>query len=87
MNKINFAVTQGDVDIENVLVSEKISSSEKKYKYFFGYFDNNHKVTPWHIMHQKMSTYLKRYDRKTKWMYFFINDDDLLQKYNTIWDK
>ena len=46
MNKINFAVTQGDVDIENVLVSEKISSSEKKYKYFFGYFDNNHKVTP-----------------------------------------
>ena len=38
-------------------------------------------------MHQKMSAYLKRYDRKTKWMYFFINDDDLLQKYNTIWDK
>ena len=34
-----------------------------------------------------MSAYLKRYDRKTKWMHFFINDDDLLQKYNTIWDK
>ena len=38
-------------------------------------------------MHQKMSAYVKRYDRKTKWMYFFIKDDDLLQKYNTIWDK
>ena len=24
---------------------------------------------------------------KTKWMYFLIEDDDLLEKYNTIWDK
>ena len=87
LNKINFVVTLGDVDIENVLVSENISSSEKKYKYFIGYFDNNHKVKPWHTMHQKLSAYVKRYDRKTKWMYFFIKDDDLLQKYNTIWDK
>ena len=24
---------------------------------------------------------------KLKWMYFFIEDDDLLKKYNTIWNK
>ena len=24
---------------------------------------------------------------KPKWMYFLIEDDDLLKKYNTIWDK
>ena len=29
----------------------------------------------------------KSYDEKTKWMYFLIEDDDLLKKYNTIWDK
>ena len=23
----------------------------------------------------------------TKWMYFLIEDDDLLEKYNAIWDK
>ena len=23
----------------------------------------------------------------SKWMYFLIEDDDLLKKYNTIWDK
>ena len=24
---------------------------------------------------------------KIKWMYYFIEEDDLLEKYNTIWDK
>ena len=35
----------------------------------------------------KTSTYVKSYDRPSKWMYFLIEDDDLLEKYNTIWDK
>ena len=34
-----------------------------------------------------MSPYVKSYDRQTKWMYFLIEDDDLLEKYNTIQDK
>ena len=38
-------------------------------------------------MFQKTSAYVKSYDGKTKWMYFLIEDDDLLEKYNTIWDK
>ena len=35
----------------------------------------------------KTSTYVKSYDGQNKWMYFLIDDDDLLEKYNTIWDK
>ena len=35
----------------------------------------------------KTSTYIKSYDGQTKWVYFFIEDDGLLEKYNTIWDK
>ena len=35
----------------------------------------------------KTSAYVKNYDGQTKLMYFFIKDDDLLEKYNTIWDK
>ena len=35
----------------------------------------------------KTSAYVKRYDGQTKWIYFLIEDDDLLEKYNTIWDK
>ena len=35
----------------------------------------------------KTTAYIKRYDGKTKWMYFLINNDDLLEKYNTVRDK
>ena len=35
----------------------------------------------------KTSANVKRYDGQTKWMYFLIEDDDLLKKCNTIWDK
>ena len=34
----------------------------------------------------KTSAYAESYDGQTKWMYFLIEDDDLLEKYNTIWD-
>ena len=35
----------------------------------------------------KTSAYVKSYDGQTKWSYFSIEDDELLEKYNTIWDK
>ena len=34
----------------------------------------------------KTSTYVKSYNRQTKLMYFLIEDNELLGKYNTIWD-
>ena len=48
---------------------------------------NDHKVKPLHIMLFKTSVDVKSYDGQIKWMYFFIEKDDLLEKYNTIWDK
>ena len=38
-------------------------------------------------MFPKTSAYLKTYDEQTKCIYFLIEDDDLLEKYNTIRDK
>ena len=35
----------------------------------------------------KISTYVESYDGQTKWMLFLIEDDNLLEKYDTIWDK
>ena len=40
-----------------------------------------------HKMLLKTSAYVKTYDEETKWMYFLIEDDDFLEKYNAIWDK
>ena len=31
--------------------------------------------------------YVESYDRQIKRMYFLIEDDDLLEKYDSIWDK
>ena len=40
----------GDVDIEKVLASNKISLGEKNYKYFIGYLYNGNKFKPLNIM-------------------------------------
>ena len=71
-----------------MLVSNKIYFVEENYKYFTGYFwYNGNKVKPLHIMLPKTWTYVKSCDGQTKWKYFLIEDDDLLEKYNNIWDK
>ena len=58
---------------------------KKNYKYFIGYlYNDNNKVKPLHIMFPKTSAYVKSYDEQTKWMYFLNEDDDLLEKWNTI---
>ena len=68
-------------------MSNKISSIEKNYKNFIGYLYNDHKVKPQHVIFLITSGYVKSYDWQTKWMHFLIENDDLLEKYNTIWDK
>ena len=75
-----------DVDIQKVLISNKISSGEKK-QYSIGYLYNDHIIKLVHIMLSKTSTYVKSYGGQTKWMYFLIENNDLLEKYNSIWDK
>ena len=72
-----------DVDIEKVLVSSKISFGKKNYEWFTGYLYNNHKLKPVHIVFPKTCAYAS-YDGQTKWIYFLIEDDDLLKRYNTI---
>ena len=56
-----------DVDIERVLLSNKISFGEKNYKYFIGYLYNYNEVKPNKlVMLPKTSSYVKRYYGQTK---------------------
>ena len=66
-------------------MSNKVSFSKKGFKYFTDYKDNE-KVKPSCIMLPKMSRYTKGFS-ETKYMSFLIKDDELLEKYNKIWDK
>ena len=40
-----------DVDVNNVLVSYKISSGKKICKYFIGYLSDDYKIETWLIIH------------------------------------
>ena len=55
--------------------------------HFVGYLHHGYKIEPSHIMLPKTRAYLICYDGQTKWVYFLIEDDDLLEKYDTIWYK
>ena len=59
-------VPLSDIDIEKVLVSNKIYFGKKNYEYCIGYLYNDHKVRPLYIMLPKTSAYVKIYDGQTK---------------------
>ena len=55
-----------DVDIDNILISNKISSGEKSYKYLIGCMDDDYKfykIKPFSITLSKSNAYVKYYDR------------------------
>ena len=71
-----------NIDVNKIVVSNKISVGKNDFKYFTGYKDTK-KVRPLHIFLPKMSAYRKGFD-KTKCMSFLIKDEKLLEKYNEI---
>ena len=53
------------VDIDNILTSTKISSSEKNCKYFIGYIDDDCRIKKFSILLTKKSIDVKSYDAGT----------------------
>ena len=45
------------------------------------YLYNGNKLAPLNIMLLKTIAYVKSYNEQTIWMYFLIEDDELLEKY------
>ena len=58
---------------------------KKGFKYFICYKDAK-KIKPSCIFLPKMTEYRKVFD-ETKYIYFLIKDDELLEQYNEIWEK
>ena len=65
-------------------MSNKVPFGEKSVKYFLGY--EVKKVRPLFIILPRMNAYKRDFD-ETKFMFFLIKNDELLEKYNEIWDK
>ena len=71
-NKYKKTILINSLDINKIVVFNKISFNKKAFKYFIGYKDASAYRTNFH---------------DTKYMSFFINDDELLEKCNKIWEK
>ena len=74
-----------NIDTDKIVVSNKVVFDKKSFEYFTGYKDAK-KVRALSIFFPKMSAYRRDFD-ETKYMSFFIKDDELLEKYNEIWEK
>ena len=78
-----------DLDLINVaqmVVSDKFKHNDDGFKYFIGYKEGEI-VKPLCIILPQMTGYIKYFENGGKNMSFVIKDDDVLDKYNEIWDK
>ena len=76
-----------DIDVNKILVSKKESYGTKNsLKYFIGYNDDDDVIRPLCINLPQIIGYAKHfYSNET--MFFKVNDNKLLKKYNKIWEK
>ena len=74
------------INIDQVVISGKFKHSNDGFKYFVGYKEDEI-VKPLCIVLPHMSGYIKYFENGGKNMSFVIKDDNVLDKYNKIWDK
>ena len=69
-----------NVDIDKIVVSNKVPFGKKGFKYFIGY-KHAKKIKPLCVYLPKMTAYREDFD-ETKYISFLIKDNELLEKYN-----
>ena len=74
------------VNVDQIVISGKFKHSDEGFKYFIGY-KKDEIIKPLYIILPQMNGYIKYFENGSKNMSFFIKDDDVLNKYNEIWDK
>ena len=86
VNKNEFHTSKQAIDlnlinINKIVISEKFKHSDKGFKYFIGYKDDNI-VRPLYILSPQMNEYIKCFENWGKNLSFMIEDDSVLVKYN-----
>ena len=74
------------VNVDKIVISGKFKHNDESFKYFIGY-KKDEIIKPLCIILPQMNGYIKYFENGSKNMSFFIKDDDVLYKYNEIWDK
>ena len=74
------------INVDQIVVSDKFKHSDDGFKYFIGYKEDEI-VKPLCIVLPQMSGYIKYFENEGKNMSSMIKNDDVLDKYNKIWNK
>ena len=74
------------VNVDQIVTSEKFKHSDDDFKYFIGYKEGE-TVKPLCIVLSQRSGYTKYFQNVGKNMSFVIKNDDVVDKYNEIWNK
>ena len=70
------------VDTSKIIISDKFNHNDDGFKYFIGYKEDDIvKPLP------QMSGYIKYFENGVQNMSFMIKDNNVLDKYNEIWNK
>ena len=71
--------------VDQIVVPDKFKYNNEGFKYFIGYQEDEI-VKPLCIILPQMSGFIKYFENGGKNMSFFIKDDEVLEKYEQIWD-
>ena len=74
------------VNVDQIVIFEKCKHSDDGFKYFTGYKEGEI-VKLLCIILPQMSVYIKYFENRSKNMCFMFKNDDVLDKYDEIWDK
>ena len=73
------------VNVDQIVLSDKLKHNDDGFNYFIGYKEDDI-VEPLCIILPQMSGYIKYFENGGKNMSFVTKDDDVLDKYNEIWN-
>ena len=74
------------VNVDQIVVSDKFKHIDEGFTYFIGYQEDEI-VKLLCIILPQVSWYIKYFENSGKNMSVFVRDDNVLDKYNKIWDK
>ena len=84
-HKVKQPIDLKSVNVDQIVVSDRFKHSDDGFKYFIGYQEGEI-VKPLCIILPQMSGYIKYFENGGKNSSFLIKDDNVLNKYNKIWN-
>ena len=79
------AISLDSIDLNKTVVSKKWKINDITYKYICGYL-NNDTIQPLCVILPQMNGYVKYFDDGGKNMSFVMDDEEIYEKYNEIWE-